>query len=84
MGEWHRHGLEAQLAVNLSAPGILDPDLGDQILGCDYARGSLISPPLPAARVAPFVSQANQLLPASDSTVMQIRALDPLAGRSGR
>jgi hypothetical protein len=31
--------------------------------------------------VPPFVRQANQLLPASDSTVMQIRALDQLAGR---
>jgi diguanylate cyclase len=199
MGEWHQHGLDVQLSVNLSAPDILDPDLGDQILqllrshavhptallleitesavmrdpqgaarnmqllrvagvrfaiddfgtghsslsqlsllpvdelkidrslvtqavggavtivtstielghsmglkvvaegvedaaawnllrrlGCDYAQGYLISPPLPAAQVAPFVRQANQLLPASDSTVMQIRALDQLAGRSGR
>jgi diguanylate cyclase len=199
MGEWHQHGLEVQLSVNLSAPDILDPDLGDQILellrghavhptallleitesavmrdpqgaarnmqllrvagvrfaiddfgtghsslsqlsllpvdelkidrslvtqavggavtivtstielghsmglkvvaegvedaaawnllrrvGCDYAQGYLISPPLPAAEVAAFVRQANQLLPASDSTVMQIRALDQLAGRSGR
>ena len=199
MGEWREHGLDVQLSVNLSAPDILDPDLGDQILqllkshavhptsllleitesavmrdpqgaarnmqllrvagvrfaiddfgtghsslsqlsllpvdelkidrslvtqavggavtivtstielghsmglkvvaegvedaaawnllrrlGCDYAQGYLISPPLPAAQVAPFVRQANQLLPASDSTVMQIRALDQLAGRSGR
>jgi diguanylate cyclase len=199
MGEWHRHGLQVQLSVNLSAPDILDPDLGDQILallrshavhptsllleitesavmrdpqgaarnmqllrvagvrfaiddfgtghsslsqlsllpvdelkidrslvtqavggavtivtstielghsmglkvvaegvedaaawnllrrlGCDYAQGYLISPPLPVDQVAPFVRQANQLLPASDSTVMQIRALDQLAGRSGR
>ena len=37
-----------------------------------------------AADVPPFVRQANQLLPASDSTVMQIRALDQLAGRIGR
>jgi diguanylate cyclase len=53
-------------------------------LGCDYAQGYLISPPLPAAQVAPFVRQANQLLPASDATVLQIRALDQLAGRSKR
>jgi diguanylate cyclase len=199
MGEWREHGLDVQLSVNLSAPDILDPDLGDQILqllrshsvhptallleitesavmrdpqgaarnmqllrvagvrfaiddfgtghsslsqlsllpvdelkidrslitqavagavtivtstielghsmglkvvaegvedaaawnllrrlGCDYAQGYLISPPLPAAQVAAFVRQANQLLPASDSTVMQIRALDQLSGRSGR
>lgn len=199
LGEWHQHGLEVQLAVNLSASDVLDPGLGDQILGllkshavhptsllleitesavmrdpqgaarnmqllrvagvrfaiddfgtghsslsqlsllpvdelkidrslvtqavggavtivtstielghsmglkvvaegvedaaawsllrrlgCDYAQGYLISPPLPAAQVAPFVRQANQLLPASDATVLQIRALDQLAGRSKR
>ncbi|MGH8277272.1 MAG: EAL domain-containing protein, partial [Steroidobacteraceae bacterium] len=32
MGEWRREGLEVELAVNLSAPDILDPDLGDEIL----------------------------------------------------
>jgi EAL domain-containing protein (putative c-di-GMP-specific phosphodiesterase class I) len=32
MGEWRRIGLELELAVNLSAPDILDPDLGDAIL----------------------------------------------------
>jgi EAL domain-containing protein (putative c-di-GMP-specific phosphodiesterase class I) len=199
LGEWLREGLEVQLAVNLSAPDILDPDLGDEILrllrrqrvdpamlmleitesavmrdpqvavrnmqllrlaglrfaiddfgtghstlsqlavlpvdelkidrsfiaqaaggavtivastielghrmklkvvaegveepnawnllrrfGCDYAQGYLISPPLPAAEVPAFVRQANQLLPASDSTALQIRALDQLAGRSRR
>jgi diguanylate cyclase len=199
LGEWHQHGLEVQLAVNLSASDVLDPGLGDQILGllkshavhptsllleitesavmrdpqgaarnmqllrvagvrfaiddfgtghsslsqlsllpvdelkidrslvtqavggavtivtstielghsmglkvvaegvedaaawsllrrlgCDYAQGYLISPPLPADQVAPFVRQANQLLPASDATVLQIRALDQLAGRSKR
>jgi diguanylate cyclase (GGDEF)-like protein len=198
MGEWRREGLELDLAVNLSAPDILDPDLGDEVLsllrrhrvdttallleitesavmrdphaavrnmqllriagvrfaiddfgtghsslsqlsvlpvdelkidrsfishagagaitivtstielghsmglkvvaegveepaawnllrrlGCDYAQGYLISPPLAAADVPGFVRQANQLLPESDSTVRQIRALDQLAGRSG-
>jgi diguanylate cyclase (GGDEF)-like protein len=198
MGEWRREGLELDLAVNLSAPDILDPDLGDEVLrllrrhrvdstallleitesavmrdphaavrnmqllriagvrfaiddfgtghsslsqlsvlpvdelkidrsfishagagavtivtstielghsmglkvvaegveepaawnllrrlGCDYAQGYLISPPLAAADVPAFVRQANQLLPESDSTVRQIRALDQLAGRSG-
>ncbi|MBV8145736.1 MAG: bifunctional diguanylate cyclase/phosphodiesterase, partial [Gammaproteobacteria bacterium] len=197
MGEWRQQGLELELAVNLSAPDILDPDLGDAILallrrhrvdpttlmleitesavmrdpqtaarnmqllriagirfsiddfgtghsslsqlsvlpvdelkidrsfisqtatgavtivtstielghsmglkvvaegveeaagwnllrrlGCDFAQGYLISPPMAAAEVFAFVRQANQLLPASDSTQLQIRALDQLAGRS--
>jgi EAL domain-containing protein (putative c-di-GMP-specific phosphodiesterase class I) len=51
-------------------------------LGCDFAQGYLISPPLDPAQVPEFVRQANQVLPDSDSTVRQIRALDQLAGRS--
>jgi diguanylate cyclase (GGDEF)-like protein len=51
-------------------------------LGCDFAQGYLISPPLAPAQVEGFVRQANQVLPDSDSTVRQIRALDQLAGRS--
>ncbi len=51
-------------------------------LGCDFAQGYLISPPLAPAQVPAFVRQANQVLPDSDSTVRQIRALDQLAGRS--
>jgi diguanylate cyclase len=52
-------------------------------LGCDFAQGFLISPPMPAADVPAFVRRANQLLPDADATQMQIRALDQLAGRSG-
>jgi EAL domain-containing protein (putative c-di-GMP-specific phosphodiesterase class I) len=51
-------------------------------LGCDFAQGYLISPPMAAAEVPEFVRKANQLLPASDSTLLQIRALEVLAGRS--
>jgi len=50
-------------------------------LGCDYAQGYLISRPLATTDVPAFVAQANQLLPASDSTVLQIRALDQLTAR---
>lgn len=32
MSEWRRAGLELELAVNLSAPDILDPELGEEIL----------------------------------------------------
>ncbi len=53
-------------------------------LGCDLAQGYLISPPLPPAGVPEFVRRANRLLPASDSTLLQIRALDELAGRARR
>jgi diguanylate cyclase (GGDEF)-like protein len=51
-------------------------------LGCDFAQGYLISPPMAAAEVPGFVRQANQLLPGSDSTLLQVRALAQLAGRS--
>jgi EAL domain-containing protein (putative c-di-GMP-specific phosphodiesterase class I) len=53
-------------------------------LGCDFAQGYLISPPLAAAKIPAFVREANQLLPASDSTVLQIEALEQLAGRHRR
>src|SRR5262249_41817379 len=32
LAHWRREGLEPQLAVNLSAPDLLDPELGDAIL----------------------------------------------------
>jgi EAL domain-containing protein (putative c-di-GMP-specific phosphodiesterase class I) len=53
-------------------------------LGCDFAQGFLISMPLAAADIPAFVRQANQLLPASDSTLLQIKALEQLGGRSRR
>ncbi|MGH8220274.1 MAG: putative bifunctional diguanylate cyclase/phosphodiesterase [Steroidobacteraceae bacterium] len=47
-------------------------------LDCDYAQGYFISKPLPETEVASFVRKANEMLPASDSTVRQIRALGEL------
>ncbi|MDE2137842.1 MAG: EAL domain-containing protein [Gammaproteobacteria bacterium] len=74
------------MGLKVVAEGVEDADAWGLLrrLGCDFAQGYLISPPLPLAQVAPFVRQANQLLPASDATVLQLRALDQLAGRTKR
>jgi diguanylate cyclase len=53
-------------------------------LGCDFAQGYLISKPLAPESVAAFVQEANRLLPASDSTLLQLRALEVLGRRGGR
>jgi len=73
----HRMGLD------VVAEGVEEPEAWNLLrqLGCDYAQGYLISRPLATADVPAFVAQANQLLPASDSTVLQIRALDQLTAR---
>ncbi len=52
-------------------------------LGCDFAQGYLISKPLGVEEAAAFMRRANQILPASDSTVAQIRALSELAETPG-
>ncbi|HWF99669.1 MAG TPA: EAL domain-containing protein [Steroidobacteraceae bacterium] len=77
--------IELAHGMNLSvvAEGVERPDAWNLLkrLGCDCAQGYLISPPIESAAVPAFVSQANRLLPASDSTVAQIRALGQLSGR---
>jgi diguanylate cyclase (GGDEF)-like protein len=73
------------MGMKVVAEGVEEPSAWNLLrrLGCDFAQGYLISRPLPAAEVPAFVRRANQLLPASDSTALQIRALEQLTQRSG-
>jgi EAL domain-containing protein (putative c-di-GMP-specific phosphodiesterase class I) len=73
------------LGLKVVAEGVEDAAAWNLLrrLSCDFAQGYLISAPLPAAVIPAFVAEANKLLPASDSTVQQIKALEQLAG-SGR
>ena len=50
-------------------------------LGCDYAQGYLISKPMAADEVIGYVREANQVLEDSDSTLIQVRALESLSNR---
>jgi diguanylate cyclase (GGDEF)-like protein len=70
------------LGLKVVAEGVEDAAAWNLLrrLGCDFAQGYLISPPLLLTQVAPFVREANRLLPASDSTVLQIEALAQLTG----
>jgi diguanylate cyclase (GGDEF)-like protein len=72
--------LAHSMGLRVVAEGVEEPEAWNLLrrLGCDYAQGYLISRPMPAADVPAFVRRANELLPASDSTVLQIRALDQL------
>jgi EAL domain-containing protein (putative c-di-GMP-specific phosphodiesterase class I) len=74
------------MGLKVVAEGVEEPTAWNLLrrLGCDFAQGYLISPPLPAAQVPAFIAKANQLLPASDSTQLQLRALEQLTERSGR
>jgi diguanylate cyclase (GGDEF)-like protein len=68
------------MGLSVVAEGVEKPEAWNLLkrLRCDCAQGYLISPPMAAAAVPAFVRRANDLLPASDSTVMQIRALEKL------
>jgi EAL domain-containing protein (putative c-di-GMP-specific phosphodiesterase class I) len=72
-----------RMSLDVVAEGVEEPEAWNLLrqLGCDFAQGFLISRPLAPQDVPAFVVQANQLLPASDSTVLQIRALDQLTAR---
>jgi EAL domain-containing protein (putative c-di-GMP-specific phosphodiesterase class I) len=73
--------LAHSMSLRVVAEGIEQPEAWNLLrrLGCDYAQGYLISRPIPAADVPAFVKQANELLPPSDSTQLQIRALNYLS-----
>jgi diguanylate cyclase (GGDEF)-like protein len=74
------------MGLSVVAEGVEEPEAWNLLrkLGCDYAQGYLISRPLLAQDVPAFIRNANKLLPASDSTVRQIRALELLAGEPRR
>ena len=74
------------MGLKVVAEGVEEPETWNMLrqLGCDYAQGYLISRPLPAPDVPAFVRHANQLLVASDSTALQIRALQQLGERKRR
>jgi diguanylate cyclase (GGDEF)-like protein len=69
------------MGLKVVAEGVEQPEGWNLLrrLGCDYAQGYLISRPLSAVDVAKFVRDANQLLPATDSTMTQIRVLEQLS-----
>ena len=72
------------MGLKVVAEGVEDPAAWNLLrrLGCDFAQGYLISPPMAAEDVPAFLRQANQLLSVSDSTQLQLRALETLATRS--
>lgn len=72
--------LAHSMDLRVVAEGVEQPEAWNLLrrLGCDYAQGYLISRPMAAADVPAFVKQANELLPPSDSTQLQIRALSEL------
>ena len=73
--------LAHSMGLRVVAEGVENVEVWNLLrrLGCDLAQGYLISKPLPAADVIAFVNQANHLLRDSDSTQLQMRALEQLA-----
>jgi diguanylate cyclase (GGDEF)-like protein len=73
--------LAHSMGLRVVAEGVENVEVWNLLrrLGCDLAQGYLISKPLPAEDVMAFVSQANHLLRDSDSTQLQMRALEQLA-----
>lgn len=73
--------LARSMGLRVVAQGIENVEVWNLLrrLGCDLAQGFLISTPVPAAQVRAFVNQANRLLQDSDSTLLQMRALEQLA-----
>ncbi len=73
--------LAHSMSLSVVAEGIEEAESWNLLrrLGCDFAQGYLVSRPIPPEQIPPFVRKANQLLPASDSTVLQIRALEELS-----
>jgi diguanylate cyclase (GGDEF)-like protein len=72
--------LAHSIGLNVVAEGVEDEATWRLLrkLNCDLAQGYLISRPLPATAVPSFVIRASQVVPASDSTLQQIRALQSL------
>ena len=73
--------LAHSIGLRVVAEGVENVEVWNLLrrLGCDLAQGFLISRPLPAQEIMAFVNQANRLLQDSDSTLLQIRALEQLA-----
>ena len=69
------------LGLKVVAEGVEDAGAWNLLrrLGCDFAQGYLISPPLAATAIPAFVREANQLLPASDSRAADGRSSSCLA-----
>jgi diguanylate cyclase (GGDEF)-like protein len=78
--------LAHSMSLRVVAEGVEDAESWNLLkrLGCDFAQGYLVSPPIQAEHVPQFVRNANQLLQESDSTVRQIRALEELSKLNSR